>query len=144
MAAYMRDHREQVKSYETVYSQMVKGARRRANELGREFSLNVAFAKRAYPADGLCPVCKTEMIWNRGGKVGTPTSPSFDRIDNTRGYTWSNTHVVCLMCNSVKQDFTIEQLADGMAGPQWQRWAIAFLAAQDSRPKRRVVRRRAA
>jgi hypothetical protein len=144
MATYMREHREQVKTYETVHSHLVKRARRRASELGREFSLTVAMIRKIYPQDGLCPVCRNEMTWNRGGNGGTVRSPSIDRIDNNVGYIWSNVHVVCLHCNSTKQHLTAEQLAAGKAGEPWQAWAVAYQAAQNSRPKRRIVRRKAA
>jgi hypothetical protein len=141
MAAYMRDHREQVKTYKTVYSSIVARAARRARELGLEFALTVALVKRIYPADGCCLVCRVELVWNRGGKGGRVNSPSLDRIDSTRGYVPGNVHVVCLGCNSRKHDKTLAELADGMAGLEWQTWAIAYLAAQNSRPRRRVVHR---
>lgn len=80
MATYMR-------------GRLVFSARKRAREDGREFSLMVAFAKDSYPSDNLRPVCNAEMTWNRGGKVATSSSPSFDRIDNMSGYTWLNTHI---------------------------------------------------
>ena len=130
MATYMREHRDQVRSYETVYSHLVKRARRRASEMGQELSLTVDFAKSAYPADGLCPVCKTEMAWNRGGKFGASNSPSFDRIDNSQGYIFVNTHVVCVACNSQKRDLTIEELAEGLAGEHWHAWAVSYLGPE--------------
>jgi len=39
-----------------------------------------------------------------------PFSPSFDRIDNTQGYTRDNVQLVCLIYNTAKNAHTHEDL----------------------------------
>jgi hypothetical protein len=78
----------------------------------------------------LCPVLGIELERNLGERHSSPSSPSIDRVDNTRGYVPSNIHVISLQANSLKRDLGIEELAAGAAGEHWQAWATAYLEAQ--------------
>jgi hypothetical protein len=115
--------------------------RRWAREHGIPFEVTVEDVEAIWP--GNCPVCAVELTRSRETQ---PTNGSLDRIDNNHdlGYVAGNVHIVCVGCNGRKSDLPIVALAEGLASPEWQSWAVAYLEAQNSRPRRRVVRRRAA
>lgn len=102
---------------------MLIRARSRARQRGIECTITVEDIRAAWPGDGRCPVFGVELIRNLGEPHASPYSPSIDRIDNAKGYVPGNIHVISVRANGVKQDFTIEELAAGMAGPEWQAWA---------------------
>jgi len=83
---------------ETMLKQAQSGARQR----GLEFSLSVADI--VIPTH--CPIFGFEM--KPGGKRST--SPSIDRIDNSKGYIPGNIVVVSVKANHVKSDCTIAEL----------------------------------
>src|SRR5260221_9145748 len=127
MAAYMPEHRVHVKSYATIYSHLVKRARRRAGETGREFSLTVAFAKSAYPADGVMPGVQggDDLEPRRAGCGGC-----LSELRPYRQRGWSNTHPVCFLCNSRDPDLSLAELADGAGGGDLQGWAAPTLGGE--------------
>lgn len=55
-----------------------------------------------------CPA--TNMVLDYHRKIVGPNSPSFDRIDSTKGYTIDNIIIVSFQANKMKNDGTIEQL----------------------------------
>ena len=54
-----------------------------------------------------CPVLGLKI--NRGDSL-TEDSPSFDRIDNTKGYTKDNIQVISWRANRIKSDASLEEL----------------------------------
>ena len=55
-----------------------------------------------------CPVLGIELNYYRKGKM-TENSPSFDRVDNTLGYTPENTRIISMRANRLKSDGTEEE-----------------------------------
>lgn len=78
-----------------------KGAKARAKELGRDFSIS--------PDDIIipeyCPYLKIKL-----GFTDPNGFPSLDRIDSSKGYTPDNIQVISLRANKLKSDATIEQM----------------------------------
>jgi hypothetical protein len=106
--------------------------RRCARERGLEFEITLGDLEAIWPQDNRCPVCGVELTREHRSAA----NGSIDRIDNTRGHTAGNVHIVCAGCNGKTSDHTVEQLAAGRAGPEWRSWSRKRLG----RPERRVVR----
>lgn len=81
-----------------------KRAKNRAEKRGVAFDIT--------PADILvpifCPVLGLRL--ERGRGRFNPTSPTLDRIDNTRGYVKGNIIVVCWRANRLKSDASLPEL----------------------------------
>lgn len=85
---------------------LLSGARRRAKEIGVEFSLGV----RDLRWPDCCPVFGTELLYG-GLREGRDqrNMPSLDRISAAGGYTPENTVVISLRANIVKSFGTAEE-----------------------------------
>lgn len=84
--------------------ELLKKAKRRANEKNIEFSLlldDLVIPK-------ICPVLGIEIKVG-DGKV-MPYSPSIDRIDNNKGYIKDNVRIISWRANSLKSDANIDEL----------------------------------
>ena len=59
-----------------------------------------------------CACCGTALDYSVRSAKGNGKSrcPSFDRVDNTIGYTVDNVRVVCVRCNRLKNDASLEEL----------------------------------
>jgi hypothetical protein len=130
MRSWQKDNRLKVQLWDR---------RRWAREHGVAFEITVEDVEAIWPE--VCPVCGAELTRSRETQ---PTNGSIDRIDNDHGlgYITGNVHVVCVGCNGRKSDMSMAGLLAGHAGKDWQRWAERRLAAQERRPRRRVVRRK--
>jgi hypothetical protein len=130
--AWQKDNRLKVQYWER---------RRWAREHGIPFDISVEYIESIWPEK--CPVCGCELTRSRETQT---TNGSIDRIDNSHdvGYIPGNVHIICVADNGKKSDLSVQELSRGYAGPEWRAWAVAYLAARESRPKRRVVRRKAA
>ncbi len=84
--------------------QMVQAAKRRALRDGLQFSLTIEDLQMPE----CCPVFGTPF--ETGQKVARPTSPSLDRLDNTKGYVPGNVWIISRRANVLKSDATIEEL----------------------------------
>lgn len=73
---------------------------------GMEHNLTLADVKELYPVDGLCPVFGIKLEWGMPKK----TSPSLDRIDSQKGYTYDNCQIISNKANVIKSDATLEEL----------------------------------
>ena len=84
---------------------MWHGARNRARERGIAFDLKVTDI--VIPAT--CPLLGIPIVC---GKDGMPleTSPSLDRIDNSKGYTLDNVWVISRKANTIKSTATYQEL----------------------------------
>jgi hypothetical protein len=71
----------------------------RAERAGMEFSLTKEWIEAKLLA-GVCELSGLPLEPGTGGK--RPMQPSFDRIDNNRGYTPANTRCICLLLNMAK------------------------------------------
>jgi hypothetical protein len=79
--------------------------RNRATKKGLEFTLTIddVITPEYCPVLGL----KLEHTNTRGGSI---SSPSIDRVDNTKGYTPGNIQVISSLANQMKSSATPEQL----------------------------------
>jgi hypothetical protein len=89
---------------------LLRAAKWRANKKGLEFDL--------LPSDitipKLCPVLgiplDTALTKKTGGARSHWSSPSLDRLDNTKGYVRGNVRVISWRANALKKDATLEEL----------------------------------
>jgi len=101
-------NKDKLKDYATKYlnknreKYMLQNSKRRANRKGIPFSL--ALGDIVIPE--YCPILGIKLEF--GGSVDT--SPSIDRIDNSKGYHKDNIHVISGRANAIKRDATIEEL----------------------------------
>ncbi len=82
---------------------MLVSARYRARKFGFEFTLTRA----DIVIPELCPVLGVKLTV---GIRNSPTSPSLDRIDNTRGYVPGNVWVISARANRLKADASLAEL----------------------------------
>lgn len=81
---------------------MLSSAKHRAKTRQLDFSIT----KDNIIIPDMCPVLGVELTWE-GNKA---TSPSLDRLDNSKGYTPENTRVISTRANSLKSNATLEEL----------------------------------
>lgn len=82
-------------------------AKKRAKKWGMVFDLT---SPLLIPA--LCPVLGIPLVSSSGtGRARTPNSPSYDRIDSSRGYTRDNVRVISWRANQLKNEATPEETA---------------------------------
>lgn len=93
-------------NHEWKLTQTLKASKQRAVLKGLEHTLTVEDLKQLYPIDNICPILGIELAW------GFPkdTSPSLDRIDSSKGYTYDNCHIISNRANRIKTDATLKEL----------------------------------
>lgn len=86
--------------------QTLKASKERAARKCLEHTLTLEELINLYPKDSKCPIFGTELQW------GFPkdSSPSLDRIDSKKGYTYDNCQVISNKANRLKSDATAEEL----------------------------------
>lgn len=90
-----------------VRYRMLSGAKRRAKVKGFDFNLTL---EDIPTIPKFCPVLGIELKVNiKAGPVDS--SPSLDRIDNSRGYVKGNVRVISNRANTLKRDATVEELS---------------------------------
>ena len=84
----------------------LKASKTRAKRKNLEHTLTLDEMISLYPPDNMCPIFGVELAW------GFPkdTSPSLDRIDSSKGYTFENCQIICNKANRIKADASIEEL----------------------------------
>jgi hypothetical protein len=92
---------------------MLAAARQRARRYGREFSEELNdLLLNSIPTH--CTCCGHELDYKYESRSHSARhrarSPSFDRVDNTKGYTVENVAVTCSRCNFLKGDSTFEEI----------------------------------
>ena len=60
--------------------------------------------------DGRCALTGIKMTWKNGTGVPLPTALSLDRKDYRKGYTLSNTRIVCYAANTFRGRLTDKEL----------------------------------
>ena len=107
---YRKDNTESILKWQKEYrlarpdKGLLSNAKERAKKLGLEFNLSIEDIK----IPRFCPVLGIPLKVNKG-KVG-PSSPTLDRIDNTRGYVKDNVIVVSHRANTIKSSARLEEL----------------------------------
>jgi hypothetical protein len=91
--------------------EMLRKARRRAQEKGLAFDIDASYLRSVVPSH--CPILGVELAWSTrrlNGDTTLPNSPSLDRIDPTKGYVKGNVWIVSARANRIKNDATHEEL----------------------------------
>jgi hypothetical protein len=99
---YTKDKRREAYDRNIIVSMLYR-AKRRAEERGLEFSIDV----EDIIIPNTCPVLGTEIkrVWGK-----KESSPSLDRMDPTKGYTKENSVVISNRANRLKSDATLEDI----------------------------------
>jgi hypothetical protein len=86
--------------------QTLKASKERAGRKNLEHTLTLEQLIDLYPVDGKCPIFDIDLQW------GFPkdSSPSLDRIDSAKGYTYENCQIISNKANRLKSDATPEEL----------------------------------
>lgn len=96
---------EYERRWDTDWSrQKITQLRSRAKKLGLEFNIDAS----DIPLPKFCPVLGIEL--SVGDSTGRNSTPSVDRIDNTKGYVKGNVVVVSNKVNAVKRDLPLVEL----------------------------------
>lgn len=124
---YYKEHNEGIKKQANEYRKMPSGRmhvllssiRVRALKRGLNFesALFGLFISNP-PTHCFCCGCSLDYSIGRG-RNNRHGSPSFDRVDNSKGYAVSNVRVICMRCNNKKSDLTlleVEALFNYMKG----------------------------
>ena len=91
-----------------LFAEMETAAKKRAVQLGREYSLPRDWAKSAFDAqDGRCAL--SGMLFKKDRPRRAPFAPSIDRMDPKKGYTPDNCQLVAYIVNCAKNQFTVEE-----------------------------------
>lgn len=106
---------DRVKS-QTPEWKMHQRAKARCKATGMEFSIEVS----DIVIPDVCPVLGIKLNMNSGRSGAYYNSPSLDRIDNSRGYTKDNIHVISQKANAMKGNSSKEQLI------QFALWVLEY------------------
>ena len=87
---------------------LVELARQRAHDNDRVFDEAVFALANDPPTHCLC--CTIELDYSTLQRSRYNRSPSLDRVDNTLGYTVQNTRIICLRCNYLKNNASLDDL----------------------------------
>lgn len=98
--------RERLADPEKRIRELARGAHRRAKRRGLAFDNDIS---DLLPPPTHCPALGIPIDYSVG-KGQRKTSPSIDRIDNTRGYVKGNRVVVSLRANERKSDLSVADL----------------------------------
>lgn len=96
-------------------SHLISQARKRSRDTKRKVSITPRFVAKLYALG--CPVCNLNYAQYETPQSSraSPTSPSLDRNDSTKGYTKANTWVMCHRCNTRKNNSTVEDTMNQLA-----------------------------
>lgn len=97
-----REHYRDLRSRTSHY--LWKQAKQRAKERGLQFEISVddIIIPDKCPITGI-PLSVSDGLWSN-------TSPSLDRIDNSKGYTPGNIAVISFLANNFKADYGLAEM----------------------------------
>lgn len=101
---------------------MHQRAKQRCKKNGREFNIKVSDI--AIPDK--CPILGIDINMNSGKSGAYKSSPSLDRIDNSKGYLPDNIQVISQAANAMKRDASWEELK------LFAEWVFANYPAQSN------------
>lgn len=81
-------------------------AKQRAKKRGLEFSIK----KENITIPDICPVLGIPLKPGSGVGGHCDSSPTLDRVDNSKGYVVGNIRVISFRANTLKSDATIEEI----------------------------------
>ncbi len=87
-----------------VYSRLFNNCKIRANKKGLDFNIEIIDLH----IPDKCPILEIDIV--TGTRKNYNSSPTVDRIDNTKGYIKGNIRVISCLANTMKNSATIEQL----------------------------------
>jgi len=87
-------------------TQTLRASKERARRKNIENTLTLEELISIYPEDNFCPILGIKLSW------GFPkeSSPSLDRIDNTKGYFLENCQIISNRANELKSDASLQEL----------------------------------
>jgi len=93
-------------NHERLLQRMLNASKTRARRKNLEHTITLKDLQYLYPDDNKCPVFGFELEW------GHPkcSSPSLDRIDSSKGYTYDNCQIISNKANMLKNDASLEEL----------------------------------
>ena len=95
---------------DAFFTDRLSTLRVRAKEKSFDFNLTKQYLKDIYPEDNKCPALGIEFkVGTEGGRA---TSPSVDRIDNSKGYIKGNIIWVSSLANMIMTSATPQQVLD--------------------------------
>lgn len=105
---YIENREERLKKQRTAKTddptkRMLSNAKQRSKLKGLEFSITSGDLILV----SFCPILGIEL--NYTNKQALDNSPSIDRIDNTKGYTKGNVHIISFRANTLKSSGTLEE-----------------------------------
>lgn len=120
------------------YTEVLSRSKRNARTRGIEFTLTrEEFNKLVAKSQGRCMVTRVpfEFAVNKAFEYGRrqPFAPSLDRIDSSKGYTYKNCRLVCIIVNMAMNEWGEEPLRK-MAEAIYKQGIEAKLNAQNRTP----------
>lgn len=86
--------------------QTLRSSKHRAAKKNIENTLTLEDLQMMYPTDNKCPILGINLSWG----MPRETSPSLDRIDPSKGYTYDNCQIISNRANTLKNNATLEEL----------------------------------
>ena len=119
---YMRSYRSKPENKERLRQQALGYSRKRdvtivgklrrvkerSKKINFEFNLTKEYLESIYPTDGMCPLLNIALNWHSPPRHDS--TPSLDRIDNSKGYIKGNVQWVSWRANRCKNNVTPEEL----------------------------------
>jgi len=108
---YRQENKEYFQEYEKEYYKekpwvrMTIEAKKRKN---LSFNITSEYIKSIWPEDNKCPALGIEL--KRGVGKSIDSSPTLDRIDNSKGYIKGNVQIVCNLANRIMTSATADQV----------------------------------
>lgn len=84
-------------------SHLFSGVKSRAKK--KEIEFDLVFSEIEWPE--VCPILNIQIDYMK--RDHTDDSPSFDRVDPTKGYTKDNVRIISLRANQLKNNGTLDQ-----------------------------------
>lgn len=88
--------------------QLIYQSQARARKKNLEHTITEQDLIELWPFNNKCPIFGIPLEWNDRGF--RETSPSIDRIDNTKGYTRDNIQIISFKANWIKGHASLEDL----------------------------------
>ena len=119
---------QELKEYECPVLEKMKGllrgAKGRARENGRDFDLDLDYLLNLYVE--ICPILHIRLVWDNK-RISCLGSPSLDRVDNKKGYVKGNVQIISHRANSLKKDYLLVE---------WEKMT-QYMSKCDGRPLER-------
>lgn len=130
-AKYRKDNKEKIKTYMKKWKSELKGKNPilvRAITMfssvlssGREHDIDKNWILEKLNGQHSCPICNVRFVFDT--EIETTINPfknmckpSLDRWDSSKGYTKDNIVLLCLKCNSIKNQYTLEDFEKFIVG----------------------------